>query len=219
MNYSAALPHLCGITVCMFGLASLSCEEKLPVYVAPANILSLRVSKVEQLSDRQAPPGHQAVHIQLVGENIFDEVFQDSVDIKGSMRIWWKRKPNRYRTLFLTLKDFTSRQLIHNGRMLLLPRQQFTLDIVWNLKTDDSTYCASVNEMNYAYPDERICDYNIICSDPEGFVVESSLNVYDRLGYITAEPKEFSVVGHLCDQAGKGPVCQIAAPSKRTRAV
>src|SRR5689334_10381974 len=61
------------------GLLTLSCNEKLPVYVAPTNILSLYVSKVEELNDRQAPPGHQAVHIQLTGENIFDEVFQDSV--------------------------------------------------------------------------------------------------------------------------------------------
>jgi hypothetical protein len=109
--------------------------------------------------------------------------------------------------MYLTLENFTSRELIHSGRMLLLPGQQFTLDAIWNLKTDDSTYCAGVNEMNYSYPDERICDYNIVCSDPEGFVVESALNVYDRLGYITAEPKEFSFVGHICNLCGRGPVC------------
>jgi hypothetical protein len=219
MNYSPVMHRLCVIVACVLVLAALSCQEKLPVYAVPTNILSLRVSKVEQLSDRQAPPGRQAVHIQLVGENIFDEVFQDSIDIKGSMRIWWKRKPELFRTIYLSLKDFTSRELIHNGRMLLLPGQQFTVDVIWNLKTDDSTYLASTEEMNYAYPDERICDYNIICSDPEGFVVESSLNVYDRLGYIIAEPKEFSVVGHLCDQAGKGPVCQIKKLFQKALAV
>jgi hypothetical protein len=207
MNYNTIAQRMFIVTVSLFAIASFSCDEKLPVYVEPKNILSLRVAKVEQLSDRQAPPDHQAVHIQLVGENIFDEVFQDSIDIKGSLRIWWKRKPNRYRTVYLTLTDFTSRDLIHGGRMLLVPGQQFTVDVIWNLKTDDSTYCASVNEMNYAYPDERICDYNIVCSDPEAFVVESSLNVYDRLGYITADPKEFSFVGHICNLCGRGPVC------------
>ena len=208
MNCST-MTHRLPVAVISFvlGIAALSCEEKLPVYVEPTNILSLRVSKVEQLNDRQAPPGRQAVHIQLVGENIFDEVFQDSVDIKGSMRIWWKRKPDRFRTLYLTLENFTSRDLIHNGRMLLLPGQQFTVDAIWDLKTDDSIYVAHPNEMTYTYPDERICDYNIICSDPEGFVVESTLNVYDRLGYISAEVKEFTVVGHLCDLCGRGPVC------------
>ncbi|HTK81806.1 MAG TPA: hypothetical protein VL633_05900 [Bacteroidota bacterium] len=189
------------------GFLSLSCNEKLPVYVAPTNILSLYVSKVEQLNDRQAPPGHQAVHIQLTGENIFDEVFQDSVDIKGSLRIWWKRKPDRFRTMYLTLQNFTSRDLIHSGRMLLLPGQRFTVDAIWDLKTDDSIYVAHPNEMNYTYPDERICDYNIVCSDPEGFVVESSLNVYDRLGYIVASPKDFTVIGHICYLCGRGPSC------------
>src|SRR5260221_10912507 len=129
MNYSnpfnrVALPFLCLV----WGEISLSCNEKLPVYVAPTQILSLRVAKVEQLNDRQAPPEHQAVHIQLIGENIFDEVFLDSVDFKGSMHIWWKRKPQRFRTITLTLKNFTSRDLIHNGRMLIVPGQQFVVE-------------------------------------------------------------------------------------------
>ena len=75
MNCNALARRLPILTACLLALASFSCDEKLPVYVEPKNILSLRVSKVEQLSDRQAPPEHQGVHIQLVGENIFDEVF------------------------------------------------------------------------------------------------------------------------------------------------
>src|SRR5438477_7701307 len=122
MNHKYTFSRAFALVFCLTWCGiSLSCNEKLPVYVAPTKILSLRVAKVEQLNDRQAPPGYQAVHFQLVGENIFDEVFQDSVDIKGSMRIWWKRKPQRFRTISLTLENFTSRGLIHNGRMLIVP--------------------------------------------------------------------------------------------------
>src|ERR1043166_8617689 len=203
MNYrypwnQVVVPFLC----LAWGEISLSCNERLPVYVAPANIFSLRVAKIEQLNDRQAPPKHQAVHIQLIGENIFDEVFQDSVDIKGTMRIWWKRKPQRFRTLSLSLENFTSRDLIHNGRMLVVPGQQFVVETTWNLKTDDSVYLAGIEEMDYSYPLNRVCDYNIACADPEAFIVEAELNVYDRLGYMKAEPKEFVFVGHFCIVCG-----------------
>jgi hypothetical protein len=207
MNFSSVVSRLVVVLAFLLSVAALSCDEKLPVYVEPTNFLSLRVSKIEQLNDRQAPPGHQAVHLQIVGENTYDEVFEDSVDIKGSIRIWWKRKPDRYRTLYLTIQNFSSRELIHSGKMMLLPGQRFVLDAIWNLKTDDSIYCAAPGEMTYDYPAERICDYNIICSDPEGFVAETSLNVYDRLGYVTADPREFSVVGHLCNLCGRGPSC------------
>ena len=56
MNCNALARRLPILTACLLALASFSCDEKLPVYVEPKNILSLRVSKVEQLSDRQAPP-------------------------------------------------------------------------------------------------------------------------------------------------------------------
>ena len=200
--------HLVGILASMiWAMISLSCDEKLPVYVPPTNILSLHVAKVAQLNDRQAPPDHQAVHIQLLGENIYEEVYLDSVDVKGSMRIWWKRKPQRYRTIYLTLQNFTSRDLIHDGKLQLVPGQQFAVEATWDMKTDDSVYVAGVNEMNYSYPLNRVCDYNIACADPEGFIIEASLNVYDRLGYISAEPKEFIFVGHQCIDCGRGPVC------------
>jgi hypothetical protein len=91
--------------------------------------------------------------------------------------------------------------------MLLVPGQQFTVETTWNMKTDDSVYVAASDEMIYYYPEERMCEYNVACGDPETFVVEASLNVYNRLGYIAASSKEFIFVGHLCINCGRGPFC------------
>src|SRR6266850_1190495 len=65
----------------LIALFSLSCQESLPTYVFPTNIMSLDVKTIEQLSNRIARPGHQLVHMVLIGKNTFDEVFEDSVDI------------------------------------------------------------------------------------------------------------------------------------------
>jgi predicted component of type VI protein secretion system len=184
-------------------LLSLSCQESLPTYVAPTNVLALRVSSVEQLNDHLAPPGRQAVHIVIVGENIHDEVFQDTVDIRGSIRIWWKRKPGRYKTIYLSEKSLTDRSLVHNRKMLLVPGQQFSMDAVWNLRSDDGIYLPS--EMDFLKLRQRYCDPNVRCATPEVFVIEVSLNVYDRLGYIAAEPLEFTFIGRTCDVGGYPP--------------
>lgn len=186
-------------------LLALSCQESLPTYVFPTNIMSFRVGTIEQLSNRLARPGHQAVHMVLVGRNTFDEVFEDSVNFKGSVRIWWKRKPRRFRTIYLTEDNLTDPGLVANGKMLLLPGQEFGLDLTWDMRTDDSLYLPS--EMNFAFiTRERQCDYSVVCSDPEVFVVEASISVYDKIGYVQAAVREFAFVGTLCIN-NTGPYC------------
>jgi hypothetical protein len=173
------------VTIAIFltALLSLSCSEALPVYEAPENVMAFEVTKVEQLNDHIAPPNKPRVHIVIVGENIFDEVFYDSVNIRGSMRIWWKRKPMRYRTIYLTEKNMTDRSLIRNNRMMLLPGQRFSLEAYWDIKSDDGMLLLS--EMDF-------------CANPEDFVIEVSLNIFDRLGYISAPPIEFTYTGRAC---------------------
>lgn len=181
------------------------CKEALPVYSAPTNILALTVSSIEQLTDRHAPPNHQMVRIIISCENTHDEVFYDSVDIKGSLRIWWKRRPSRFRTIYLTSANFREKNLLNKGKLLIVPGQSVSLETYWNMKSDDSLYLPT--EMNFFFLRRRQCAYNIACSDPEEFVVESSLNLYDRLGYIIAPSAEFVFTGRACIECGVGPVC------------
>src|SRR5258706_5260245 len=128
------------LLIAFAALAPLSCKESLPTYVFPTHIMSLKVATIEQLSNRLARPGHQAVHMVLVGRNTFDEVFEDSVDIKGSVRIWWQRKPRRFRTITLSEQNLVDPSLVADGKMMLLPGQEFGLDFTWDLRTDDSLY-------------------------------------------------------------------------------
>lgn len=184
----------------------LSCQESLPVYVKPTNILALEVSTVEQLNDRAASPAdHQVVRFVVSCENTHDEVYYDSVDIRGSLRIWWKRKPQRYRTIYLTAENFRDKGLVRNEKLLIVPGQTVSLEAMWNLRSDDSLYLPT--EMNFAFLRRRVCGYNIACADPEEFVVEASLNLFDRLGYISAPPVIFSFIGRVCIECGVGPVC------------
>jgi hypothetical protein len=204
MNYKSVAHRITELSfILLCGAISLTCNEALPTYVFPQNVMSLKVSLVEQLNDKIAPPDHQMVHFVLEGKNTFDEVFQDSVDIRGSMRIWWKRKPQRFRTVYLTKSNLTNPSLIQNGKMMLLPGQGFSMNVFWNLKTDDSLYLPY--EMNFAFYTQRHCGLNVSCADPEDFVVEVSLNVFDRLGYIIAPSIEYTFVARECNICGYPP--------------
>src|SRR5258708_35046832 len=148
------------LVIACAALSPLSCRESLPTYVFPKNIMSFNVATIEQLSNRLARPGHQAVHMVLVARNTFDEVFEDSVAIKGSVRIWWQRKPRRLRTLYLTQDNMVDPGLIADGKMILLPGQEFGLNLTWDMLTDDSLYIPS--EMNFSFETrERQCDYSV----------------------------------------------------------
>jgi hypothetical protein len=118
-------------------LAGAGCKESLPVYQDPQDVLSLRIAAVEQLDDHLAPPGRQAVRIVLQGTNLFDEPFLDSVRFDGTMKIIWERQPFRFKTIHLTKKDLSDPSMVINGRMLLVPGQSFSMEVLWNMRSDD----------------------------------------------------------------------------------
>lgn len=192
MNIRRLLPLFLYLAVAVAGYG---CKENLPVYTDPQDVLSLRIAAVEQLDDHIAPPGRQAVRILLQGENRFDEPFLDSVDIRGTMKIIWERQPYRVRTITLDRKNLSDQSMVVNGKMLLIPGQSFSMEVIWDMRSDDGIYLPAL--MNFAWLTRRQCAPGIACADPENFFIETSLNVYDRIGVLHAPTAEFTFVAHL----------------------
>src|SRR2546425_1225761 len=66
MNYSHPKPSGAGSAVpALPRFFPLTCQDSLPTYAVPANIMSFEVKTIEQLSNRIAPPGRQLVHMVL----------------------------------------------------------------------------------------------------------------------------------------------------------
>ena len=184
-------------------LFSITCEETLPTYVAPQNVIGVRTTEVEQLNDHVAPPSSPLVRLVFVAENIHDEVFQDSVNIQGTVDIIWIRKPTRRRRLYISERDVVDRNLIRNGKMILVPGQQFSMEVYWDVRSDEGL--SLLTEMNFARLTQRVCDFNVACADPEYFDINVTLNVFDRIGYVKAETREFRYVGRTCINCGIPP--------------
>lgn len=177
------------------GVFSLSCKEELPVYTPPEKVFSVKVELAEQLPDRIAPPGEQMVRIKLIGENIYDEVFFDTVNISGTLKVTWLRTNGRERTITIDERDFLNRELIINRKMMLLPGQQFGLQFYWNLKGDDSVYFPAEMSLARAYLRDcgRYMGYQVLCSNPEEMIIEGSITLFRNIGEIPIEPFTFFV--------------------------
>jgi hypothetical protein len=183
------------LCVALLASGGFACRESLPVYSDPQNVMEVSVAAVEQLDDHIAPPGKQMVRIVLQGTNTYDEPFLDSVRIDGTMKITWAREPRRVKTIHLTQKDLTDQSLISNGKMLLLPGQVFSMEIYWNMRSDDEIYLPWL--MNFAWLTRRVCAPNIACADPETFIIQTTLNVYDRIGPVHAADATFTFIAHI----------------------
>jgi len=171
------------------------CKENLPVYVEPQDVMEISIAAVEQLDDHLAPPGRQMVRIILQGVNTFEEPFLDSVRIEGTMKITWERQPYRYKTIRLTQKDLTDPSLVSNGKMLLVPGQVFSMEVLWNMRSDDGVYLPAF--MNFAWLIRRRCAPGIACADPETFIIETTLKVYDEIGMLAAPKAKFTFVARV----------------------
>lgn len=190
-----SLPRPAAFLLLLALIAGQGCEERLPVYSDPVDVMRVSVAAVEQLDDHLAPPGRQMVRIILQGVNAYDEPFLDSVRIEGTMKIWWERQPHRFRHIPLTQADLVDPSLVNNGKMLLVPGQTFSMEVFWNMRSDDGVYLPAL--MNFAWLTRRICAPNIACADPETFVIETTLNVYDRIGVLQAPPARFTFTARV----------------------
>jgi hypothetical protein len=195
MNCKSGWGAAAAVAALALVVGGFGCTESLPVYVEPSNVMEVSVVAVEQLDDHLAPPGRQQVRIVLQGVNTYEEPFLDSVRIEGTMKIRWERQPYRYRTVKLTQRELTDQSLVSNGKMLLVPGQAFSMEYFWNMRSDDGIYLPSL--MNFTWLTRRVCAPNIVCADPETFIVETSLKVYDRLGVVVAPEAKFTFVARM----------------------
>jgi hypothetical protein len=203
MKCNAKFPYRLLLPAIFLVALGTGCHETLPDYAAPGNVLSVALLSYEQLNDHVAPPTHPLVHLVVQCRNEHDEVFWDSVGVSGTMRIWWKRKPSRFTTIALSEKNFTERSLVNNGKLLLVPGQQFTLDAYWNLVGDNGLNM--IDEMDWTNPTQKYCAANVYCAPPEIFVVEVSLKIYNRLGVVTAPDAQITIIGRSCAVPGYPP--------------
>jgi hypothetical protein len=165
-------------------LGWISCEESLPTYQAPINVLGIEKIVAEQEYDPQ-----QGINIkfEVIGRNFYEETLEDTLNVRGSIRIRWKREPAFQATLTLG-NDHFIKTSVRDGMLRLDPLQDFVVTTRWWLKTDEN-----LSFMDICAPDVATYDGEKIWSEPETFLFDVRLTVFDGSGDLPSREQTFEL--------------------------
>ena len=125
----------------------LSCNESLPVYVGPSNILSAEISSMNAPTDTvkyrmvdDNNPNLVAVRIfgaplgfEIKIVNVYSETIQDDADVQGTLELRWADKQEFKTILPLAVTGVTSSQYDpKTGLITLNPGDTITLRTYWD---------------------------------------------------------------------------------------
>jgi len=164
----------------------LTCDESLPPRIVPQDTLEITAI----IANQGANAGGIFVAINVFGQNNYEETFQDTVDVKGNIHIWWARKPEIEANVPLDNRHFTKPTRISGNILTLDPGEKFRLEALWYLNLDDGRYL--INLLDFS--NSSVIN-GIIIAKPEKFMVEVQLTLYEETGLLRSEPHEFIIEG------------------------
>ena len=164
-----------------FVMTILSCDEAFPPRMVPSKIIVLRQAL--------ATYDVNNIDFSIVGENIYEETLQDTVDISGKIHLWWKKRSEIQAVIELTNQNFIvpPTRIIPPGILTMDPGERFFIKARWNLITDNGYNIIDLLE----FPPELIVN-NISKSKPEVFIFNVELNLFDQATKIELKYIEFT---------------------------
>lgn len=172
----------------VLGLSVLSCDESLPPYTPPQDVLAITQVFAAQGTIN---PGIPILNVLITGVNQYEETFEDTVNANGEVRIWWKRHPEFKATLPLSNGHFVPPTPIRGSRLTLDPGDTFHMKTVWYMMSDEGEYL--IDLLDYSIDDVR-GDFEY--ARPETLMIEIELMIYRQIGMIRSDPVSFEFTGY-----------------------
>ena len=163
-----------------------SCDESLPPRIVPQNTLVISNIYISQGTDIRG------IHISMLieGENIYEDNFQDTVNVTGNIKIWWLRNPEISAKVKLNNFNFVEPTRIQGRVLTIDPNEKFYLEAKWYLDTDSDKYL--IDLLDFTNND---IEGEITTAKPEKFAVKAQVIIFDQIGLITSDRYEFIFVG------------------------
>lgn len=158
------------------------CDESLPPYQKPENLFT--IDRIEISQGTHSIAGDYLVKFHIYGKNLFDETFSDRVNIRGSVQIWNKEKPDLSATLSLDNTNFGPDTDLSGNVLTLGPGEEFELRVTWDCHTDDGEDLAGFFNMS----PQAIA---VVSTGARDFYVQAEVTLFEELGLIRSEPVLF----------------------------
>ena len=163
-----------------------SCEESLPPRIVPENTLA--ITKI--FATQEASNAGIFIGIRIIGENKYVETFQDTVNMKGNIHIWWTKHPEIEANVPLDNRYFVEPTRIQGSILTIDPGGEFHLETRWYLNTDDGKNIIDLLDFSHSPIVE-----GIVTAAPEKFMLEVELTLFKQTGLLRSKPQEFIFTG------------------------
>jgi hypothetical protein len=180
---SVATLLLCLILLCQL----LSCEESLPPRIEPENTLAITDVIYVQGMYGTGP----FMEFIFTIENLYEETFQEEINIDGMATIWWKIRPDVRITLPIGNQHLVPPSRISGNVLTIDPGAHCALKIYWYLKLADGR--SLLDLLDYT---GSVAVEGLVKSKPEIFVMEAEIKLFNQLGYLQSKQITFSFVGY-----------------------
>jgi len=173
----------------------ISCEESLPTYLDPSDLLALT-----DISAEVSGVQRSSLNIHIKGVNNYDDALYDTAGVNGTLHIlipdnghWEVDLPIQN----ANIKDATE----YDGRFLTIaPDDTFHLHIIWNLVIGDT-----LDILPFFSVDFINSKTGVKYLDPVPVKYWAEFSLYDQAGYIEFDTLDYEFEGYYLDTLGVLP--------------
>jgi hypothetical protein len=164
----------------------MSCDESLPPYQDPRNILQASMRGRYVLS-----PDDNSLHVTLIVKNVYEETIQAQATLRGTIVVTAKRNSSIQITLPITANNITYATSYNRatGILTIDPQDTVVFSASWSFIDNAGR---DLRQMFFDYTPDPTCSFREIAAE-ETFILDGSVKVYDMISDVTAEPIEFSM--------------------------
>jgi hypothetical protein len=197
------------VALAMALAVSMSCDESLPPYQNPSNVLEGKTRAQYVLSYFE-----NSMHVSLIVRNVYEETFQAQAVLNGTLVITAKRRPRIQKTFHLTANNITYAANYDKATRVLTidPQDSVVFSSSWDFIDDAGE---DLRLTFFRYVADTSCYGRVIAPD-ETFVLQGSVKVYDRLPDVSGGPIEYTfchvniwVGPHDCTPVHTEPPCGV----------
>jgi hypothetical protein len=175
------------ITIPLAGVMalSMSCDEALPPYQDPRNVLEgiFRAQYILLMDDN-------SLHVRVVINNAYDETLQGPALMQGTVHITSKSDLSIEKTL-----QYSAANIVHHtaynrttGILTIDPKDSLVFEASWNFIDNAG---GDVRQRLFQYVPDPSCGFRSIALE-ETFVLRGSFKVFERTSEVNVGPTEYS---------------------------
>ncbi|GEM_PF-1472363 len=166
---------------------SLSCNESLPPYQDPTQVFSGVLTPTYLFSNTL-----NALGVQLVVTNVYDETFESRTQFEGSIEITHAIASQYKKTFFLSAANLIQGKYDPGSRTLTIdPGDSVRLGVQWNFVDDRGR---DLRQDLFTYRVDRTCSPDARrISVEQSFVIRGRIKLFDRTEEISVGPIRFTL--------------------------